>query len=645
MDFIDNEIIPSEEANCVKEGLTEGARCDLCGTITKAQETIPVNSDHNWSEDFRPGADTHWHYCLNEGCTAKKDEAAHNYAEQQSMAHVIDGSPCAMLFIKTCTECWMGLETETFWVMKENPVHDYDEGVITTPATCTKTGVKTYTCKNAGCGHTKTEEVPMIPHTEVDIPAKDATCTEEGASAGKMCSVCGAITAAPGISAPLNHTEVEIPAKAPTCTETGLTAGKKCSVCGTITKAQETVPMIAHTEVEIPAKEATCTETGLTAGAKCSVCGTITKAQETVAKKAHTEVEIPAKEATCTETGLTAGAKCSVCGTITKAQETVAAAGHKLSPVDAVAATYFAAGNIAHYACDNCDALFADEKGEKALTAADIVVAQLVKIEESKAEVSQEVVDTVVKEAVAAGTTNVVITVVEDKLAQEPEDTTPDSGTDSETPDSGTPKPPVAPPVVTKATLPVAAVQQVADLHKDATLTVTMTNATVTMDKTTLDVVTEKAQTSETDVIALEIEHIETEELAPEQQKAVEDKKVAAVISASILVNEEEVHDFEGGKVTVAIPFTPEEGTDGSDYIVLYIADDGSVEEIPTNYADGTLTMTLSHFSEYVVVNTSTKESGTPPTGDSFQPIVLVVLLSAAAAMTVLVCGKKRWAN
>ena len=39
--------------------------------------------------------------------------------------------------------------------------------------------------------------------------------------------------------------------------------------------------------------------------------------------------------------------------------------------------------------------------------------------------------------------------------------------------------------------------------------------------------------------------------LAPAQQTAVAEKTVAAVISASILVNDKEVHDFEGGKVTV----------------------------------------------------------------------------------------------
>ena len=60
------------------------------------------------------------------------------------------------------------------------------------------------------------------------------------------------------------HTEVSIPGREATCTEEGLTEGKKCSVCGEILVAQQKDPAKGHTEVKIPGKEATCTETGLT---------------------------------------------------------------------------------------------------------------------------------------------------------------------------------------------------------------------------------------------------------------------------------------------------------------------------------------------------------------------------------------------
>ena len=58
--------------------------------------------------------------------------------------------------------------------------HDWDEGQITTAATCEKEGVKTYTCKNDST-HTKTEAVKAIGHNydEGQITSA-ATCEKDG---------------------------------------------------------------------------------------------------------------------------------------------------------------------------------------------------------------------------------------------------------------------------------------------------------------------------------------------------------------------------------------------------------------------------------------------------------------------------------
>ena len=58
--------------------------------------------------------------------------------------------------------------------------HKWDEGKVTKEATCTATGVMTYTCTL--CGETKTETIPMIAHNYVD----------------GVCSVCGAEEPDPG---------------------------------------------------------------------------------------------------------------------------------------------------------------------------------------------------------------------------------------------------------------------------------------------------------------------------------------------------------------------------------------------------------------------------------------------------------------
>ena len=57
--------------------------------------------------------------------------------------------------------------------------HTYDEGVITTSATCLEDGVKTYTCsvcEEGDEGHTKTEAVPATGHTFTEMPETATTC-------------------------------------------------------------------------------------------------------------------------------------------------------------------------------------------------------------------------------------------------------------------------------------------------------------------------------------------------------------------------------------------------------------------------------------------------------------------------------------
>ena len=78
------------------------------------------------------------------------------------------------------------------------------------------------------------------------------------------------------------HTEEIIPGKAATCTEDGLTEGKKCTVCGEITVVQEVIKSEGHSEEIVPEKDVTATEPGLTEGKKCSVCGQILVEQQMI---------------------------------------------------------------------------------------------------------------------------------------------------------------------------------------------------------------------------------------------------------------------------------------------------------------------------------------------------------------------------
>ena len=138
--------------------------------------------------------------------------------------------------------------------------HDWDEGVITTEPTCTKDGVKTYTCKD--CKITKTEVLKALGHDyskEWTIDKK-ATCLEEG-SKSHHCTRCDSkidVTVIPKTSH--NYDEGVI-TTSPTCTKSGVKTFT-CKDCKT-TKT-EVLKALGHDyskEWTID-KKATCLEEG-----------------------------------------------------------------------------------------------------------------------------------------------------------------------------------------------------------------------------------------------------------------------------------------------------------------------------------------------------------------------------------------------
>ena len=153
------------EPTCTATGLTEGKHCSVCGAVIVAQTTVPAKA-HDWGTQWisdDSDKNHHWHKCNN--CNA------------------IDTTSKAS--------------------------HTWDDGEVTTPATCTTDGVKTFTCTATGCGATKTETIGAKGHDfsvrqygENDHWMKcsrcDATDTKEAHSGGTAtctkkakCEVCG----------------------------------------------------------------------------------------------------------------------------------------------------------------------------------------------------------------------------------------------------------------------------------------------------------------------------------------------------------------------------------------------------------------------------------------------------------------------
>lgn len=146
-----DEAVP---ATCVQTGLTEGSHCSVCNTVLIAQEVIPL-TDHNWDA----------------GTISKEP------TEEETG-----------IKLYLCTVC--GETREEILPVLEH-THQYTPAV--TPPTCADQGYTTYTCT---CGDTYVDDIVEAPgHTYVTQEAVAATCTTDGLTEGKYCSVCNIVFA------------------------------------------------------------------------------------------------------------------------------------------------------------------------------------------------------------------------------------------------------------------------------------------------------------------------------------------------------------------------------------------------------------------------------------------------------------------
>ncbi len=196
--------------------------------------------------------------------------------------------------------------------------HEWNDGIVTTPATCTANGIKEFTCTL--CEETKTEAIAAVGHTA----GAAATCTQN-----QVCTVCGDI-----LTDKLGHNYTAVITD-PTCTQGGYTT-HTCTVCGDNYQADAT-PAAGHT----PGAAATCTQDQV-----CTVCGDIL-----TDKLGHNYAAV-ITDPTCTQDGYTTHT-CTVCGDNYQTDATPAA-GHDFDDgTITTAPTPFATG-IKTFTCTVC---------------------------------------------------------------------------------------------------------------------------------------------------------------------------------------------------------------------------------------------------------------------------------------------------
>ena len=139
-----------------------------------------------------------------------------------------------------------------------NHIHAFDEWTTTKKANCTEEGVNERYC---ACGEKQTQIISALGHTHIIDDAVAATCTTEGKTEGKHCSVCGEVVVVQTTVGKIGHIEVIDVAVSATCTVNGKTEGKHCFVCNEILVHQTEINKLEHNYI-YTSNPATCTEDG-----------------------------------------------------------------------------------------------------------------------------------------------------------------------------------------------------------------------------------------------------------------------------------------------------------------------------------------------------------------------------------------------
>ena len=356
---------------CSATGLTEGSKCEVCGTVLVKQQVVAKNPNNHTKELV--GAPLREATCTKTGvgkygckdCDADLGygviPAAHSYGAP--VAYTGKEATCgkAGLGVKVCSVC--GDEVKDV-VIPATGAHTWADLFL--EETCTSPAKTGEAC--SVCFAEKDVEVvegsKALGHEYVET-YKDADCTN---ASGILvtCERCDyknfkPFTAADGdlYAAATGHKAQTVKAVAATCKKTGLTEGSKCKTCGEILVKQQEVAINpnAHTKqlVGEPLRAKTCTKSGV-GKYGCKDCGA--DLGYGVIEASHeygAVIAYEGKEATCGKAG--EGYKvCTVCGHKVEKVAIKATGNHTWNENGIIDATCTEAAKVGKI-CEVCHAL------------------------------------------------------------------------------------------------------------------------------------------------------------------------------------------------------------------------------------------------------------------------------------------------
>ena len=131
-----------------------------------------------------------------------------------------------------------------------------------------------------------------------------------------------------------------------------------------------------------------------------------------------------------------------------------------------------------------------------------------------------------------------------------------------------------------------------------AALEIALPTGTITLDKDALAAVDGKGD------VKLSVETVDNSKLTDTQRTTLgAQAETAFVVDVNVYTGGNRASTFGDGKITVSVPYTLKPGENPDGITVWFINDDGTIEPKTASYANGKVTFTTEHLSQYLIVD------------------------------------------
>ncbi len=323
------EIAPNAFNDCSDDLVIKG-NCDSFGIKFANSNAIEIDAIHTasdvWEETVAPT-------CLADGSkqrvcsgcgfvyeTVAIPKLGHSFDDGVITTKATCDADGVMTFTCTRTDC-----SESYTEVIPATKHNYDTGKVISAATCDTDGTMRYSCQNAGCLSYYDEVIDKTGHNmDAGTITKPVTCVEDGEKVYK-CQNAGCLHKVTEVIEKTGHNYDDGVVTTPaTCTEKGVMT-YTCQNANCADSYTEDIDATGHNYIATEIKKATCVEDGKIQHV-CANCGD-SYVENT--KGEHMLYSTPVKvNPTCTEAGKE-GNKCAICNQFVGEVTEIPATGHK----------------------------------------------------------------------------------------------------------------------------------------------------------------------------------------------------------------------------------------------------------------------------------------------------------------------------